>query len=136
MVSRATQCPAAKKLPERSPSPGFLAMGHASPVSRLSLAWAVPSSTTASAAICSPAWISTTSSCTNSSESSSTHCPSRRQRTLWAETRVSSSMVFLARSCWIMPMRVFQNTIPRNPMFSQEPTDSSMSASTRNTRLK
>ena len=125
-----------RKLPDRSSPPASFGTARASPVMRDSLACALPSSTTASATIWSPALNSTTSSRTKSSESTSHHWPSRRQRTLRADTRVSSSMVFLARSCCTMPMRVFQNTMPRKPMFSHERTSASMTASTRKTRLK
>ena len=123
------------KLPLMSSSPGRLWMGLLSPVSRLSLTWHSPSSTTASAGIWSPRPRRIASSSTIWSRSSSTSDPSRTATAFFEASSVSLSTMCLERRAWMIPIAVLRNTMPKNVRFFHAPVMMTSTARTTLMRL-
>ena len=119
-VSLARHCPAERKLPESSASPGRLRTLSASPVSSASQ----------------PAFSTTMSPSTSSCGGTGVTLPPRTACTGRCSSRAMESSVRFTRSSCTMPMSALITTMPRNSVSRYAPTATQQAAKARNTKLK
>ena len=135
-VSLARHCPAERKLPESSASPGRLRTLSASPVSSASFTSAAPVHSSASAGTWQPAFSTTMSPSTSSCGGTGVTLPPRTACTGRCSSRAMESSVRFTRSSCTMPMSALITTMPRNSVSRYAPTATQQAAKARNTKLK
>ena len=124
------------KLPDMSRSPFFLVISSDSPVSRDSFTCTSPALTSASAQTWLPALKMTISSSTSSSALTTEVLPFRTTEALGAFNMVRLSRTCLARTSWIIPIRVLAMMTGRKVKSRKDPTIQSRTASTTKIKLK